>query len=103
MAHMVEYIEIFLSVIHIVLLLWLIHSMRNVLHGKDVKGFHIPKEGLMRATRNAVLGPKGAILRTPDAQEDQDEANRKKRLFLAKAEKNPLTPLPEGLNPEDFR
>lgn len=70
--------------------------------GKKHKGMVFPKNGMLRATRNAVLGPKGAVLNTPDVQEEEQEKDRKKRLFLAKAETNPLATLPDGLNPEDF-
>lgn len=101
-------LEVGLSIIHIALLLYLLHRERlwhqhihqHTKRKKNNK--RLPPEGLVRATRNAITGPKGAVLRTPDEEDDEIEKKRTKRLFLAKAEKNPLTPLPDGLNPADF-
>lgn len=60
----------------------------------------LPKQGVMRATKSAIFGAKGGVMRP----EDEERAKaRKKREFLAQAERNPLADIPEGLDAGDFR
>jgi hypothetical protein len=62
----------------------------------------VDKFGVVRALKNKVTGPRGAVIRPLDGEDEASKKEKKKRVFFARAQKNPLTKLPDGLDPSDF-